>query len=841
MAATLYVSPASPAPAPPYGTWASAAASIQDAVDAAAAGDEVVVTNGVYQTGGRAVFGLMTNRVAVTKPLTVRSVNGARFTTIVGAPAPGGGNGNGAVRCVFLASNAVLSGFTLTDGHTRSTGDAVKECSGGGVWCEPGATVRNSILKGNSAASEGGGVHGGTLQNCELTDNSAGYGGGAHGSLLLNCTVVGNHSTSRLLGGGVARATCINTIVHLNDYSGNLANYSESSFSFSCTAPAPSGGTGNLASLPAFVDPDAGIFRLQCGSAGIDAGTNLAALFSDDLRGIPRPADGDGDGSAAFDMGAYERHPVQDAADLGIRAAFSHFALRFPAPFFGQVDGCASQFWWDFGDGMRLTNQNPVVHGWEAPGTYEVRLTAQFPFSGLTGVATAVVQVLEANYYVNASNPTPVPPYSTWATAATNIQDAVDAGTALGRLVLVTNGVYEHGGRALHGLMTNRVALTNGVRLQSVHGPQFTLIVGSAAASGGTGDGAVRCVYADKLSIVDGFTLTNGHTLESQYADTRLFDGGGLWCEPGATITNCVITRNFADFHSGGAHQGNLYNCLVSFNSAYYGGGASYAALVNCLIVSNGTYSAEGGGAIYCTLTNCTVAGNAAPWWTSSGGVKGCSVYNSILYYNSPGNIGGIVPTVCSHTCSTPLPAGPGNLEAEPRFRDLGAGNFRLAADSPCINAGKNALSAGGTDLEGGARIEGGTVDLGAYELPSPASRLSYDWARQHGFPTDGSADTEDADRDGMDNWSEWVAGTNPTNVASLLVLLPPCPAPSGGVAVTWQSVDTRTYYLERGSDLGSTPLLPLKSNIVGQAGSTTFTDATATNPVPYFYRVGVQ
>jgi hypothetical protein len=121
---------------------------------------------------------------------------------------------------------------------------------------------------------------------------------------------------------------------------------------------------------------------------------------------------------------------------------------------------------------------------------------------------------------VDANGTNPVPPYISWATAATNIQDAVNV-TGYGDTVLVTNGVYQYGGFSNSG--SNRVYASNSQIIQSVNGPAVTIIKGYQVPGTTNGANAVRCVYLQKGTTLSGFTLTNGAT-------QNFGQGGGLYC-----------------------------------------------------------------------------------------------------------------------------------------------------------------------------------------------------------------------------------------------------------------------------------------------------------------------
>ena len=88
-ATTCYVDLNSLNATPPFTDWSTAATNIQDAVDASANGDLVLVTNGVYATGLMKTYMFGSNRVGVTKPLTLQSVNGPGVTLIQGYQVPG--------------------------------------------------------------------------------------------------------------------------------------------------------------------------------------------------------------------------------------------------------------------------------------------------------------------------------------------------------------------------------------------------------------------------------------------------------------------------------------------------------------------------------------------------------------------------------------------------------------------------------------------------------------------------------------------------------------------------------------------------------------------------------
>jgi predicted outer membrane repeat protein len=225
-------------------------------------------------------------------------------------------------------SDAYVVGCTISDGDEFTI-------AGGGMYNYGGSPmIEGCLFRGNSVTWSGGAVFEvstGTYVNCIMCDNAAYSHGGAvyinrstddatSRPNFVNCTLYGNDAVK---GGGLYSDNTIPTMTNcivwgntaISDIDGPGIFDSKSVWSGAgivatyCDIQGAStfSGTGNLRVDPGFVVPGSGDFSLPFGSPCIDVGNNSAApLPTVDFIGNPRVRDGDEDGTATVDMGAFE-------------------------------------------------------------------------------------------------------------------------------------------------------------------------------------------------------------------------------------------------------------------------------------------------------------------------------------------------------------------------------------------------------------------------------------------------------------------------------------------------------------------------------------------------------
>ena len=281
---------------------------------------------------------------------------------------------------------------------------------------------------------------------------------------------------------------------------------------------------------------------------------------------------------------------------------------------------------------------------------------------------------IAANVYVvppDTPGASPTPPYTSWATAATNIADAIAAiNPTDGNIVFISNGTY---------MLPDQIVVNKGVVLRSWKDGQTdrdgAILDGNNYPGKPVTNRVITLDHPD--AVLDGLTIQGGGPIQASGASARDARGAGVFIYRFAMITNCLIANNIPAVLTNGNSQGGgvyvdayytSYNGVITHttivsNQAAEGGGI-YAypqggfLVEHCQILANESVrpdSYRGGGGVHigsrsldkvATFRNCLIAHNKANQEGAGVGIWYAGMFENCQVVSNDASPGGVAAGV---------------------------------------------------------------------------------------------------------------------------------------------------------------------------------------------------